>query len=58
MKLAGFFWLVMGWVIILAAVALLRDAAQAGFVLTGMGVQAAGLVLVFRAHILPPGDRT
>jgi hypothetical protein len=57
MKLAGFFWLVTGWVIVLAAVALLRAAAQAGFVLAGCVVQAAGLTQVVRAHLIPRGDK-
>jgi len=58
MKLSGFFWLVMGWAIVLTAIALLHAAAQAGFVIAGIGLQAAGLVVVFRAHFLPPGDKT
>jgi hypothetical protein len=57
MKLAGFFWLITGWVIVLAAVALLRAAAQGGFVLAGCAVQIVGLTQVVRAHLIPHGDK-
>jgi hypothetical protein len=57
MKLAGFFLLVTGWVIVLAAVALLHAAAQAGFVLAGLAVQVLGLIQVVRSHLIPRGDR-
>ena len=56
MKLAGFLMLVAGWGIVLAALALLRSASQQStFVLAGFGVQAVGLVLVVRSHMLPRG---
>ena len=57
MKLAGFFWLITGWVIVLAAVALLRGGAQNGFALVGLAVQAAGLTQVVRFHRTSPGER-
>ena len=57
MKLAGFFWLVMGWAIIVAAIAMLQAPVQARFVLVGFAVQLAGVVQVVRAHILPPEER-
>jgi hypothetical protein len=57
MKLAGFFWLLTGWVIVLAAVALLRAGAQGGFVLAGCAVQVVGLTQVVRAHLIPHGDK-
>lgn len=54
MKMAGFLLLLSGWLLVLAAVALLRAAApQAAFVLMGMAVEALALVLVFRAHLVP-----
>ncbi len=53
MKLIGFLLLLAGWVIILAAVAILRVAGpRAGFVLAGFGVEILGLILVFRSHLL------
>jgi hypothetical protein len=58
MKLPGFLMLVAGWGIVLAALALLRAAPQqSAFVLAGLGVEAVGLVLVFRSHMLPRGGR-
>ncbi len=56
MKLPGFLMLAAGWGIVLAALALLRSASQlSAFVLAGLGVQAVGLVLVVRSHMLPRG---
>jgi len=51
MKLTGFLWLGAGWLIVLAAVAMLRTAASmAAFVLAGVAVEALGLALEFRSH--------
>ena len=51
MKLTGFLLLGAGWLIVLAAVAMLRTSASIGaFVLAGAGVEALGLTLAFRAH--------
>ena len=58
MKLAGFLLLLAGWAIVIFAVALLASAAQrAGFVLAGIGVEALGLVLAVRSHLVLSGDR-
>lgn len=57
MRLAGFFLLVTGWLIVLTAVVLLRAAPQAGFVVVGVGVQALGLTQVIRSHLIPHGDK-
>ena len=57
MKLAGFFWLVTGWIIVVAAVALLHAAAQAGFLLAGVAVEVLGLTQVVRSHLIPRGDK-
>jgi len=57
MKLAGFFWLVTGWLTVLAAIALLQAAAQTGFVLAGLGVQVVGLIQIVRSHRIPSGDK-
>jgi hypothetical protein len=57
MKLVGFLLLLAGWGIVLAAVALLRsELPRTGFVLAGLGVEALGLVLVVRAHMVPRGE--
>ncbi len=58
MKLAGFLLLLAGWGIVLAAVALLSSALpRTGFVLAGVGVEALGLSLVVRSHLVLRGQR-
>ena len=47
-----------GWIIVLAAIALLPPgAAEVSFVLVALGVEALGLTLVFRAHLIPARER-
>lgn len=58
MKVAGFFLLLAGGGLVLAAVALLATSLpRTGFVLAGVGVEALGMVLVARAHLPEHGDR-
>jgi hypothetical protein len=58
MKLTGFLLLAAGWIIVLAAIALLPSGpAQNSFVLAALGVEALGLTLVFRAHLIPSRER-
>jgi hypothetical protein len=58
MKLTGFLLLLAGWIIVLAALALLPSGpSQASFVLVALGVEALGLTLIFRAHLIPGRDR-
>jgi hypothetical protein len=58
MKVAGFFLLLAGWLIVLAALAVLGSGrALAAFVLSGVGVEILGLVLVIRSHLVPHGER-
>jgi hypothetical protein len=58
MKLTGFLLLAAGWIIVLAAIALLPPGpAQISFVLAALGVEALGLTLVFRAHLIPSRER-
>ncbi len=58
MKLAGFFLLLAGGGLVLAAVALLTSSLpRTGFVLSGVGVEVIGIVLVARSHLLEQGDR-
>jgi hypothetical protein len=57
MKALGLLLLLAGWMIVLAAVVLLRTLPQrGGFVLSGVGVEALGLTLVARAHGFRRGD--
>lgn len=54
MKLAGLLLLASGWLIVLAAIALLPPGnARAIFVVAGFGVETLGLALTIRAHIPP-----
>ena len=56
MKTAGLLLLPSGWLLVLAAIALLpAGAARGGFVAAGLGVEGLGLVLAFRAN--PGSDR-
>lgn len=57
MRFAGFLFLSSGWLIILAAVVLLKSAALTGFVLAGVAMQLLGLALVVRTHVIPHGDK-
>jgi hypothetical protein len=57
-KFAGFFLLLAGWFIVLAAMALLPSTpSQAGFTLAGLGVEVLGLIFVVRSHLIPRGER-
>ena len=57
-KLSGFLLLLAGWGIVLAAVVLLAaETPRAGFVLAGIGVEALGLILVVRSHLVPRRER-
>jgi hypothetical protein len=57
MRYAGFLFLSSGWVIVVAAVVLLKSMPLAGFALTGFALQLLGLTLVVRSHVLPHGDK-
>jgi hypothetical protein len=58
MKLMGFLLLVAGWTLVLTALALLPSgASQVSFVLIALGVEALGLTLVFRSHLMLGRDR-
>ena len=57
MRVAGFFMLLAGWVLVLAALALLPSAAtRVIFLLAGLAVEVVGLVLAFRSHLRPKDD--
>jgi hypothetical protein len=52
MKVAGFLLLLTGWMLVVAAVALLPAAGpRSAFLLAGLGVELLGLVLVVRSHL-------
>ena len=58
MRLLGFFLQIAGWIIVLAAIALLQ-AAAAGRLLRsqGLGIELAGVTLVVRSHLIPHGEK-
>jgi len=57
MKVAGFLLLIAGWILVLAAIALLAAAGpRVAFLLAGLAVEALGLVLASRAHLTPKDD--
>jgi hypothetical protein len=57
MKIAGFLLLLSGWVLALAAIALLgASGTRAAFLMAGIGVEVLGLVLVARSHLTPKRD--
>jgi hypothetical protein len=58
MKLMGFLLLAAGWLLVLAAMALLpAGASQISFVLVALSVEALGLTFVFRSHLIASRDR-
>jgi hypothetical protein len=58
MRLTGFLFLLAGWLIVLAAVALVAPALpRAAFVLAGLGVEVLGLIFVLRSHSAVRGER-
>ena len=56
MRIVGFFLQFAGWIIVLAAIALLQAAPQTAFALAGFCVQLLGLALAVRSHLIPHGD--
>ncbi len=57
MKLAGFFLLLAGWVIVLAALTLLPSALpRVVFVAAGVAVELLGFALVARSHAAHPRE--
>ena len=58
MKLAGFLLLPAGWLIVLAAIALLPTGPpqQGAFVLAGMIVELLGLAIVVRSNLIVRRD--
>ena len=57
MKLVGFFLLLAGWAIVLAALAVIGSGVSlTAFILSGAGVEILGLALVIRSHLIRHED--
>jgi hypothetical protein len=57
MKLVGFFLLLAGWAIVLAALAVIGSGVPLrAFILSGTGVEILGLALVIRSHMIRHED--
>ena len=55
MKLVGFLFMPAGWLLVLAALEMLKaPAPRALFVLVGFAIEVLGLVFVFRANLPRP----
>jgi len=58
MKVVGFLMLLAGWFLVLAAIVLFAmGPLQAAFVLAGVAVEAMGLALAFRSHLIPREEK-
>jgi hypothetical protein len=58
MKAVGFLMMLAGWFLALAAVVLFdAPPLRAAFVMAGIAVQALGLTLAFRSHLIPREDK-
>jgi hypothetical protein len=57
MRPLGFFLQVAGWIIVLAAIALLQAAPQTAFALAGFCVELVGVTLAVRSHLIPHGEK-
>ena len=58
MRLLGFLMLLAGWFLVLAAIVLFASPTlRSAFVLTGMAVEALGLILAFRSHLIPREEK-
>ena len=58
MKVVGFLMLPAGWFLALAAIVLFAaPPLRAAFVLAGIAVEALGLILAFRSHLIPREEK-
>ena len=58
MKVLGFLMLLAGWFLALAAIVLFAaPPLRASFVLAGIAVEALGLTLAFRSHLIPREEK-
>ncbi len=58
MKVVGFVLLLAGWFLALAAIVLFASPPlRAAFVLAGVAIEALGLILAFRSHLIPREEK-
>jgi hypothetical protein len=58
MKVVGFVMLPAGWFLALAAIVLFASPPlRAAFVLVGIAIEALGLILAFRSHLIPREEK-
>jgi hypothetical protein len=58
MRFVGFLLLISGWLLALATIVLLGSAgARDAFVFAGAAVEALGLILVVRSHLIPREEK-
>ena len=58
MKAVGFLMLLAGWFLVLSAIVLFASPALRGaFVMAGLAVEAVGLTLAFRSHLIPREEK-
>ena len=58
MKAVSFLMLLAGWFLVLAAIVLFASPPlRAAFVLAGIAVEALGLALAFRSHLIPREEK-
>ena len=58
MNVLGFVMLLAGWFLVLAAIVMFASPPlRAAFVLAGIAVEALGLALAFRAHLIPREEK-
>ncbi len=58
MNILGFLMLLAGWFLVLAAIVLFASPPlRAAFVLAGIAVEALGLALAFRSHLIPREEK-
>ena len=58
MKAVGFLMLLAGWFLTLAAIVMFAvQPMRAAFVVVGIAVEALGLMLAFRSHLIPREEK-
>jgi hypothetical protein len=58
MKMVGFLLLLAGWLLALAAIVMFdAQPVRLAFILTGLAVEALGLVMAFRSHLIPREEK-
>jgi hypothetical protein len=58
MKVVGFLMMLAGWFLVLAAIVLFASPPlRSAFVVAGIAVEALGLILAFRSHLIPREEK-